>query len=161
MGRYAEKTEVSVERSRAEIEAIVRRYGADGFVSGWEGSRAMVQFRCRGRYVRFLLTLPDPQDKQFTSYLRGSVRCQRTESAAREAWEQACRQKWRVLTLMVKAKLEAVAANIVTFEEEFLPHILMPDGKTVYEHTRAGVALAYDTGRMPRLLPPPEMEAGE
>ena len=35
-GRYATDTRVSVERSKAEIEAILARYGADQFMYGWE-----------------------------------------------------------------------------------------------------------------------------
>ncbi len=32
---FAEKTDVSPERSKAEIETLVSRYGADQFASGW------------------------------------------------------------------------------------------------------------------------------
>ncbi|GGC70428.1 hypothetical protein [Chelatococcus reniformis] len=149
MPSYAATTEVSVERSKMEIEQIVRRYGADGFLSGWEGDRAMVQFRCQGRYVRFLMTLPDRAEKRFTQHSRGA----RSPEAALKEWEQACRQKWRALALMIKAKLEAVESGIVSFEQEFLPHVLPPDGTTVYEQTRAAVALAYEQGTMPKLLP--------
>jgi hypothetical protein len=66
---YAEETSVPVERSRAEIEHLLRKYGADQFASGWSGDRAMIQFRAEGRTVRFVLPLPDPQDKQFTQHL--------------------------------------------------------------------------------------------
>ena len=43
--RYASDTEVSVEKSRSEIEGTLRRYGATGFLSGWEGSQAMIAFK--------------------------------------------------------------------------------------------------------------------
>lgn len=36
MSRCAQNTSVSSEKSRAEIERILRRYGADGFMYGWE-----------------------------------------------------------------------------------------------------------------------------
>jgi hypothetical protein len=149
MTKFAANTSVSVEKSRAEIESTVRRYKADGFVSGWEGNRAMIQFRCEGRYVKFIMTLPDPTDKRFTRSMRGV----RSENVAHAAWEQACRQKWRALALMIKAKLEAVESKIVSFEQEFLPHIMMPDKRTVYEHTRDAVAMAYERGEAIRLLP--------
>ncbi|HWF01594.1 MAG TPA: hypothetical protein VG248_17460 [Caulobacteraceae bacterium] len=47
--------------------------------------------------------------------------------------EQACRQKWRALALVIKAKLEAVSAGITTVEDEFLAQTMMGDGRTVGE----------------------------
>lgn len=68
---YAEKTEVPAERSRAEIERTLQRYGADSFMYGWEQDRAVVQFRAQNRYVRFVVGMPDRNDKKFTHYTRG------------------------------------------------------------------------------------------
>ena len=59
MSGYAESTSVSPEKTKAEIETTLRRYGADGFVSGWDSNRAFVMFRCKDRSVRFVLNLPD------------------------------------------------------------------------------------------------------
>ena len=33
--RYAAKTTVTVEKSKTEIEAVLRRYGADQFMYAW------------------------------------------------------------------------------------------------------------------------------
>lgn len=156
MSQYAAKTEVPVEKSRAEIEATIRRYGADSFISGWEGDRAMVQFRASDRYVRFVMALPDQKDPAFNEYRQGSVTFSRKPEEAAKRWEQACRQKWRALALMIKAKLEAVSSGIVAFEEEFLAHVLMPDGRTLYEHAKEPLAVAYDSGEVRPLLPGPQ-----
>ena len=153
MSQYAKETSVPVEKSKMEIEATVRRYGADGFMSGWSDARGTVQFRCQGRHVRFVMDLPDPKDKRFCEYKRGFGTHYRTPEAARKEWEQACRQKWRALALLVKAKLEAIDSNIGTFESEFLANIVLPDGKTVYETTREHIAIAYESGKMQALLP--------
>lgn len=56
---------------------------------------------------------------------------ERTAAAATKEYEQAGRQRWRALALVIKAKLEAVGTGIVTFEEEFLAHIVLPSGRTV------------------------------
>lgn len=152
--RFAEKTEVPTEKSRAEIEGTLRRYGATGFLSGWDGNKAFVAFMMEGRQVKFLMMLPDRTDKKFTHYRHGSgSQIPRKIDAAHDAWEQACRQSWRALALVIKAKLEAVAAGITVFENEFLAHIVLPDGKTVAEHVRPRIAQAYQTGNMPALLP--------
>ena len=58
---YAEKTSVSVSRTKAEIEDLVQRYGADQFVSGYKNDIAVIGFSMAGRQIRFLLPLPDKQ----------------------------------------------------------------------------------------------------
>ena len=63
-------------------------------------------------------------------------------------------QRWRALLLVVKAKLEAVEAEIATFEEEFLPHIVLPNGRTVGEMALPEIERAYQGGRTPALLLP-------
>lgn len=49
MSRYAEGTSVPVEKTRIEIEEVLRRFGADAVSSGYDGLRAFVVFRfwCR------------------------------------------------------------------------------------------------------------------
>lgn len=151
MTRYAETTTVTADRSRGEIERTLTRYGATAFMYGWEATRAVVQFRMADLIVRFELPMPDPTDPEFTNHKRG----RRTPEAAATRYEQATRQRWRALALVVKAKLEAVDAGIATFEEEFLAHIVLPDGTRVADQALPAVAEAYETGRVPRLLPPP------
>lgn len=143
MARYAEQTSVPSDRSRAEIERTLERYGATTFQYGWTEGRAMIGFVMDGRQIRFLLPLPDRDSLDFTQTPTGR---ERSVTAAREAYEQAVRQRWRALALMVKAKLEAVDAGIVTFEEEFLPHTVLPSGRTVAEEVMPAVEQAYATG---------------
>jgi len=149
--RYAEGTSVAAETSRAEIERILTRYGADAFMYGWEGDRARVQFRAAGRYIRFDLRMPDRRDRAFTH--TPSTDKPRSPASAAEAWEAAVRQRWRALALVIKAKLEAVAAGITEFEAEFLAHVVLPDGSTVGDRVRPELAIAYETGTLPALLP--------
>lgn len=109
-------------------------------------------FRIGGRQMRFTLALPDRKDPAFTTYYRGRQRFERTASAADEAWGQACRQKWRALALVIKAKLEAVEVGITTVEDEFLAATILPDGATVSQWISGDLALAYSSGAMPRRL---------
>ena len=150
-GRYASSTEVSTDRSKAEIERILARYGADQFMSGWESRRAVLGFRIHGRQVRIDLPLPDRNADEFR--LTPSKKYERSESDQVRAYEQACRQLWRALALVVKAKLEAVEARIATFDEEFLSYIVLPDNTTVGEHLLPQVAQSYLDGKMPLMLP--------
>ena len=151
MARYASGTTVSSERSRAEIEAILRRYGADQFISGWESNRAVIGFRAQGRTIKFILTLPDRGDSQFR-YTEKRQYARSPEETTR-AWEQAVRQRWRALCLCIKAKLESVEAGIETFEEAFMPHIVLPTGETVSHWLTPQLEVAYQSGQAPKLLP--------
>lgn len=144
---YAAKTSVPVEKSRAEIESILQRYGADQFCYGRDDSRglAKIEFRAAGRSVRFVLVMPSRDDDHFHYSSRGK----RSPDAACREWEQACRQRWRALALCIKAKLEAVESNISEFEDEFLAHVVIPGGMTTAEWLRPQLKIAYETGRMP------------
>ncbi len=148
MSRYAAETSVSQDRSRAEIEATLKRYGATSFMYASEQTAAMIGFRISDRMVKFVLPMPDPKSREFTHHSRG----QRTPDAALKAWEQAGRQRWRALALVIKAKLEAVAAGITTIEDEFLAHTVLPDGSTVGQFMKPQLAIAYEQGSMPTML---------
>lgn len=151
MPRYAENTSVSSEKSRAEIERTLARYGASSFMYGWQQNQAIIGFDMNGKRIKFLLQLPDKNDQQFN--MTPGRRSKRNPDKALAAWEQACRQRWRALALVIKAKLEACEAGIAIFEEEFLAYITLPDGSTVGEFMVPQIEEVYETKKMPRLLP--------
>jgi hypothetical protein len=144
---YAEGTTVTPERSQQEISATLRKYGAQSFAYGWDDNRAMIQFVAHERQIRFLLDLPHPDDKAFKTTSTG-----RSRTNPQSAYEGEIRRRWRALNLAIKAKLESVETGIATFEEEFMAHIVMPDGKTVAEHLVPKIEAAYRTGGMPPSL---------
>jgi hypothetical protein len=117
---YAFDTSVPVDRSKQQIETLLARHGADGFHTGWQSARGddpgwdAIEFLWKQKTIRFRLTRP--------ANLRSTA-----------ALEQKNRQRWRVLHLVIKAKLEAVEAGVMTFEEEFLPFIVTANGRTVFE----------------------------
>lgn len=151
MSRYAESTSVSSESSRAEIERTLSRYGATQFMYGWDQKGAVVGFIADGRQVRFTLPLPDKTSREFTHTPAKGLR--RSPAAAEEAYEQGVRQRWRALALVIKAKLEAVQAGIVTFEQEFAMHYMLPNGQTFGEWASPQIEAVYDHGGVPALLP--------
>ncbi|MDD7812601.1 hypothetical protein PP713_08530 [Mycobacterium sp. CSUR Q5927] len=151
MGTYAADTSVSTERSRAEIERTLRRWGADQFMYGWTDQAAVVGFVMQGRQVKFVVPMPDRNDRKFTHTPSRGTR--RSATQHEEAYEQACRQRWRALNLVIKAKLEAVESGISTFDVEFLGHLVLPNGQTVADTVVPRVVEAYETNTMPTLLP--------
>lgn len=155
MARFAANTGVSVAKSRSEIEHLITRYGATATAFMNEPGRALIMFQAQGRRIVFDLPLPDQEDRKFTHGPRGrsSTLHVRATDKAMALWEQACRQRWRALALVIKAKLEAVDSGITTLEKEFYANIVMPNGQSIYDATSSQVEAAYKGGKMVPLLP--------
>lgn len=152
MSIYAAKTSVPVEKSRAEIERTLQRYGASAFMYGRDGDKAVIGFMLAQRQIRFVLPLPDRADVKFCRFRGEEWGRVLPQEQAHEKWEQACRSKWRALCLAIKAKLEAVDSKITTIDEEFLAHMVLPNGSTVGDWARPQIKEAYETKRMPAML---------
>ena len=148
---YAEKTSVSVSKTKADIEEMIQRAGTGQFVSGYKDNIAVIGFALADRQIRFCLPLPDKEGTEFWYTLERKNKC--TKQQAYTAWEQACRSRWRALYLIIKAKLEAVAAGISTIEREFLYDIVLPDGRTAGEFLAPQIEQAYECGKMPTMVP--------
>ena len=146
MTQFAQQTTISIERTRAEIEEILHRYGADQFAYGRDDSQgvASIQFRSCGRLVRFVIYRPCIEE--FTKTDTGR---DRNKGQAEKFREQAWRQRWRALLLCVKGKLEAVECGFAQFEEEFLSNIVVPGGGTVGDMVIPQLEEAYQTGKLP------------
>lgn len=136
MGKYAVTSKVPVAQTRADIEKILTRYGARGFMFATdpEKGEAQVVFKMHERVLRF--NLPLPADFNYPSEQKHA---------------QALRSCWRCLLLIIKAKLEAVESEIVTFESEFLAQLVLPNRKTVAEEMIPQITAGYKTGTVPRL----------
>lgn len=134
MRRYAEDTRVPVGQTRMEIERLLTRYGAKSFMSGQSAVEAVLAFEAKDRRVMFRLKMPDAT--KLTS----------------AKFEKEERRLWRALAMCIKAKLEAVASGIATFEDEFLANIVMPDGQTVAQHIRPRIESSYKENKMLPLL---------
>lgn len=148
--KFAADTTVSIGQSRNEIERLLTRYGATSFMYGTENNIAAIAFDMKNRRIRLLLRYPDRQSREFTRTPTGRPR---SANQAQEAYEQELRRLWRGLVLILKAKLEAIASGIATFETEFGSYILLPDGRTVGEWLEPQLAQIYESGQMPPLLP--------
>jgi len=86
---------VPVEKTRFEIEAMMRKRGADQFFSGGMEDKAALAFRLNGRHLRFML----PLGPKLTA--------------------QQHRSRWRALYLVIKARLQAIDLGIMTIEALF------------------------------------------
>jgi hypothetical protein len=151
MTKFASETIVSPERTLAEIQTLIKKYGCDSFGFMQQPTQVGIAFEMRNRRVRFTLPLPNPTDEAFLYTPEKHIK--RTTTAAREAYEQGIRSRWRALLLTIKAKLESVESGIETFEEAFMAQIVLPSGQTMSEWAIPQIAAAYQNKDMPPLLP--------
>lgn len=128
--RYAEDTKVHTGASQDAVKKLLKTAGSDQIAVYEATERSAVAFRIDGRFYR--ITVP--------------------VDTGRPNPEQEERRAWRLLLLLIKAKLEAVKEGATTIEREFLADMLMPDGSTVAEWTAQPLALAYREGSMPPQL---------
>ena len=134
VAKYAEGTGVPVERSRQEIETLLRRHGATGFATSWDKDRYTLLFDLKKRRVRFDISAPDAKTYRDT-----------------KRWQAEERRRWRALLLIVKAKLELVASGDTDFDVEFLGNIVI-GGKTIAERLLPQLDEAASHGVLPPLL---------
>jgi len=147
---YANKTQVSEDRSRAEIERQLRRFGADAFGYYSNGNEAKIAFEYRRIHCQMSVPLPDRNDPVFTHTPISGKR--RSQSQAMADWEREVRRRWRSLCLVVKALLVGVQDGVLSFEQAFMPYIVMADGATIYQHALPHIRHALSTGQMPGTL---------
>jgi hypothetical protein len=134
--RFAEGTKTSVSDSRGSLETLLRRHDAEQILTGSDCRKEIgfVQFTMARRMFRL------------------KVDYQARVGRAKEV-DQREREAWRLLNLIVKAKLEVVRMGESTPEVEFLANVVLPDGTTVEDQVLPALEETYRTGNMPRLLP--------
>ena len=147
MTAYAARTTVPIAKSKTDIENLLTQHGATAFAYATEGDSSVIAFAMSDRRVRLELEMPPIDD-----FARDRAGRKRAPKAQQSAWEQACRQRWRALLLIIRAKLEAVESGITTLESEFLANLVLPSGTTVGNWLTPQVAEAYRTGTMPPML---------
>lgn len=136
---YAIKTSVPIDRSQSEIKKILNKYGASDFAYGENGDQAVIIFEVTGRRIKFILPMPKKPSEHATL-------------SSIKTYDQLCRSRWRCLVLAIKAKLECVESGITTLEQEFMAHIVLPNGQTVGAVMSPQIALSYQSNKMPPLL---------
>jgi len=145
MSRYASTTTVNVDKSKREIEQLLRDHGAEQYHTGWDSARDIIEFGWKGKQIRFVLPRPTRKD-----HARSPAGRTRTLRQVDDAIDQTERQRWRALYLIVRAKLEAVEAGISIFEEEFMAFIVVPGsnqtvGEILVPRIQAGT---FDVSRL-------------
>jgi hypothetical protein len=136
MAKYAEKTQVPIGRSKAQIEGELVRYGVQEYAFGNSPRGSGIIFKHQSKTYKINVNSPN-----------------RDEFATQKKFEQAERSRWRLLLICIKAKLNLVQSGQSKFEDEFLAHMILPDGNTVGDFMRLPEnVLLLEKMEIPRLL---------
>lgn len=145
---YAKDTTVETSQSEGEIRKLLRDHGATEIVVRQGVAENSVMAHLNGRWLRFDVRVP-----HMSEFAHDPAGRKRDQLATARAWEKEERRRWRVLLLMLKAKLEAVKDELADFDREFLGYLLLPDNSTVGDRVGgAEINRIYEEGGEPRFL---------
>ena len=149
MTRYAEGTEVPVERTREALYKLLRENKSTevAFAGGSDG-RARVAFKIDGCLYAVEVPRIDRSKLRVPAGPFSQLETRRANVVAAEE-----RRLWRCLLLIVKAKLEAARNGISTIQDEFMARIVMADGRLLGDALRPRLDELAKSGHVPSLLP--------
>jgi len=124
--RFAARTKVSVQSSQAEMIKLLKKHGAEEYVTGESREGSAIIFTMRGYRIKIYV--------------------------AHDSDEQELKRKWRLELMILKGKLERIMDEDTTVEREFLGDIMLPGGQTVSEKLLPQLPDVYAHGEMPKLL---------
>ena len=162
---YASGTNVGEERSRAGLQFLLEKFGADqfGYAVDRTSNSAKIMFRFKGANFVFRLPLTRRDDKRIRFTPSGKLR---VNAQVDQLILDEDRRRWRALCLAVKAMLVGVEEGIFDFGEVFMPYLVWGDGRTTAEtllpavegHLKSGEPLPpmIHSGRLLQALPRPE-----
>ena len=129
MTRYAQGTDVPVSRSQEEVERTLVRFGCQQRAWMRDDAKPMIALAFTRKGLSYRMVMP--LDKS--------------------GGERETRRRMRVVLLWLKAQCEMVDTGLMSFEDAFLPHAALPDGRTVAQAFQPQVQAMLTEGRMPSL----------
>lgn len=135
MARYAKNTSVPVARSKQKIEELLVSYGIEESFSGRSPRGDGIGWKYKDKVYKMSVPIPTRDNKTEKQY------------------EQELRQRWRILYMSMKMKFEEIDAGVISFEDQFLAQMSLPDGSTVADFMKLpGNVTKLNKTEMPKLL---------
>ena len=123
-------------KSKVQVQELLINYGIEEFFFGTSPRGDGIGFKYEGRIYKHNVPMPSQDDY-------------RTDNQ----YEQAVRQRWRIFYMSLKMKLEEIQSGGISFEDQFLSMMTLPDGSTVGDFMRLPENLArIQSTKMPKLL---------
>lgn len=136
MAKYAKNTTVTIAKTKIQIQDLLISWGIEEFFFGTSPRGDGIGFKYEGRVYKHNVLMPP--DKNIYS--------------GRQS-EQKVRQRWRILYMSLKMKLEEIDGGGISFEDQFLAMMCLPDGSTVGEFMKLPENVArLEKTQMPKLL---------
>jgi hypothetical protein len=144
-----ENTSVPVERSAAGIETLLRERGVTDTRVTRTASLAIIEFnwpirekkaKCNGTYYSNACGNNKKHPAHIVYDVKHVLGVRMVAPWATDEREQ--RRIMRVLYWHLKTKLETVEAGVVTFAEEFMPHLTLGRGRRVWDEFAPRLAAA-------------------
>lgn len=136
----------SGDKAMAEIQRILQQFGCNkfGVMTDWDAGTLLVQFEWRGAKVSFPASFKGYasawlKEKPYTSRMR----CTKAEHEAK-ALEIGSIAVYSILRDWIKAQVVAVETGLVSFDEVFMAHVLLPNGQRMIEHARETKLLSIE-----------------
>lgn len=112
-------TQVAVERSQAEIRRLLSRFNVEA-----------TRFTSFPAYALLEFVRRDPDGNGVIPYrITVQPKVGKQPRNTQRELDRAEKQVWRVVYYWLKSKLEAIQFGLLEFEQEFLPHMLLADGR--------------------------------
>ena len=136
MAKYAKNTKGPASKTRVQVQNLLIKYGIEEFYFGTSPRGEGVGFKYEGRTYKHNVPMPDPK-----------------KSRSDNQYKQAVRQRWRLFYMSLKMKLDEVQGGGVSFEDQFLAMMSLPDGSTVGDFMKLPENVArLEKSKMPKLL---------
>lgn len=133
----------SGDKAMAEIQKILHKFGCNKFgtMTDWEAGTLIVQFEWKGQRVTFPANFKGYaaaylKEKPYTSRMH----CTKAEHEAK-ALEIGSIAVFSILRDWIKAQVTAVETGLISFDEVFMAHVMLPNGQRLIEHARANKLL--------------------
>lgn len=144
-------TATSGEKALIDLQGVLAKFGCQAFgtMTDAEKGETIVQFRWRNRDVSLRASWKGYaaawlKINPYGSKTR-STRQQHEQKALKQAQVSVC----SILRDWVKGQVTAVECGIMSFEEAFMPHMLLATGQRVVDHIQAqGMLPAPENGNV-------------
>jgi hypothetical protein len=125
-------TEIPVERTIAEIQAILAQNGARGIALEYDGNGRIqdIFFKIRLQDKELPFRLPAKPEKVYAAIFAGM---QYEDRLRQERMRKAEAIAWRICKTWLEAQITLINLEQAKIEEVFLPYLIMPGNKTLFE----------------------------
>ena len=125
-------TEIPVERTIAEIQAILAQNGARGIALEYDGNGRIqdIFFKIRLQDKELPFRLPAKPEKVYAAIFAGM---QYEDRLRQERMRKAEAIAWRICKTWLEAQITLINLEQAKLEEVFLPYLVLPSNTTLFE----------------------------